>query len=463
MAEAAAPDGVAIGHVRRVNWWRRSAAILPLAAAGALLLLGVSETAYRSAHASLTDLNKRDQVRQQVQRVLRGLLDAETGQRGYLLTERSEYLDPYRSGVKQVNDALTGLASAAHNETAQQNLIQLRQASLEKLSEIDEVLRLHHAGNSSSWQALMNSNIGKEKMDAVRESADAFLASLSAVIEAERADVGRTLLLSRIGIGALSAFSLLAFVMFLRQTAVVDEVRTRLAVEVEAERDRLEAEVASRTAELTELTRHLHSAREDERHHLARELHDELGALLTAAKLDAARLKRSLVGAVPGAEERLAHLGSTLDSGIALKRRIIEDLRPSSLSNLGLEAALEIQAREFSSRVDAEVSTDFEAVDLSDGAQIAVYRLVQESLTNVAKYAHAKQVSVSVKQQGASIVVAVRDDGQGFDTTRTAPSTHGLIGMRYRVEAHGGTLRVHSRPGAGTLIEATLPAPAGKA
>jgi CHASE3 domain sensor protein len=98
-----------------VNWWRRSAAILPLAAAGALLLLGVSETAYRSAHASLTDLNKRDQVRQQVQRVLRGLLDAETGQRGYLLTERSEYLDPYRSGVKQVNDALTGLASAAHN------------------------------------------------------------------------------------------------------------------------------------------------------------------------------------------------------------------------------------------------------------------------------------------------------------------------------------------------------------
>ncbi len=439
---------------------RRSAAILPLAAAGALLLLGVSETAYRSANASLTDLKSLDEARQQVQKVLRGLLDAETGQRGYLLTNQPGYLAPYRTGLQDVNEALLALGPPGEEKAAGAVFVELREASLEKLSEMEEVLRLYDAGNTDSWRAVMATNIGKERMEAVRRSASNFLAEVSASINREGDDIARTLMLSRIGIGALSAFSLLAFVMFLRQTTMVEEVRTRLVVEVEGERARLEAEVERRTAELTDLTRHLHSVREDERHHLARELHDELGALLTAAKLDAARLKRSLAGSVVGAEERLAHLGATLDSGIALKRRIIEDLRPSSLSNLGLKAALEIQAREFSSRVDAEVSTDVEEVALSEGAQIAVYRLVQESLTNVAKYAQARHIGVSVKSLGAHIVVGVRDDGKGFDTRHMTSSTHGLIGMRYRVEAHGGSLRVQSTVGKGTLIEATLPAQA---
>ena len=123
------------------------------------------------------------------------------------------------------------------------------------------------------------------------------------------------------------------------------------------ERDRLEGEVAARTAQLKELAQHLQTMREDERSRLARELHDELGALLTAAKLDVARLKSRLgASATPDAAERLAHLNETLNGGIALKRRIIEDLRPSSLSNLGLVAALEILLREFAAR--SEIAVD---------------------------------------------------------------------------------------------------------
>ena len=121
-------------------------------------------------------------------------------------------------------------------------------------------------------------------------------------------------------------------------------VQKRLAV---AERDRLEIEVRERTAQLTELALHLQTAREDERQRLARDLHDELGALLTSAKLDAARIRSRLAGTAPEALDRLAHLVETLNSSIALGRRIIEDLRPSTLSNLGLVAALDILAREF--------------------------------------------------------------------------------------------------------------------
>jgi len=194
---------------------------------------------------------------------------------------------------------------------------------------------------------------------------------------------------------------------------------------------------------------------------LARELHDELGALLTAAKLDVARLKSRLGATVTAdATERLAHLNETLNGGIALKRRIIEDLRPSSLSNLGLVAALEILLREFAARSEIKVIDDLASVELDAAAQLTVYRLVQEALTNVVKYAKARELVVTLEPiQGGGARIAVKDDGIGFDTDVPRLARHGLIGMRYRVEAEGGTMQLVSSPGAGTLIEATLPAP----
>jgi signal transduction histidine kinase len=191
---------------------------------------------------------------------------------------------------------------------------------------------------------------------------------------------------------------------------------------------------------------------------LARELHDELGALLTAAKLDVARLKSRLgTQSAPEVAQRLQHLTEALNSGIALKRRIIEDLRPSSLSNLGLTASLEILAREFSERSGVEITTGLEPVELDESRQLTVYRLVQESLTNVGKYAEAKQVEISVRNYENHVEVDIRDDGKGFNVTEIRPSTHGLAGMRHRVEAAGGRLMVSSTIGEGTRISAVLP------
>jgi signal transduction histidine kinase len=216
--------------------------------------------------------------------------------------------------------------------------------------------------------------------------------------------------------------------------------------------------VRERTATLAELATHLQEVREEERGHLARELHDELGALLTAAKLDVARLKSRLGPQLsPEVSQRLQHLTDSLNSVIALKRRIIEDLRPSSLANLGLTASLEILAREFSERSGIEVATGVEPVELDESRQLTVYRLVQESLTNVGKYAQAKQVDISVRNYGNHVEVDIKDDGMGFDVSQARPSTHGLAGMRHRVEASGGHLTVVSAPGKGTRISAVLP------
>jgi signal transduction histidine kinase len=245
--------------------------------------------------------------------------------------------------------------------------------------------------------------------------------------------------------------------MYLRQTNALKQVDQRQQEALERERDRLGRLVKERTASLTELATHLQQVREDERGHLARELHDELGSLLTAAKLDVARLKSKLGTDAPDMTQRLQHLTETLNSGIALKRRIIEDLRPSSLSNLGLVASLEILSREFAERSGLNITADLEAVELDPATQLTVYRLVQESLTNVGKYAHAKNVTISVQNFEHHVTVEVQDDGAGFDVATIRPTAHGLAGMRHRVEAAGGRLSIASADNAGTRISAVLP------
>jgi signal transduction histidine kinase len=264
-------------------------------------------------------------------------------------------------------------------------------------------------------------------------------------------------MINRVGVAALSAASLLALFLYLRQSTALDRHQQELKRQVQAERDRLEVEVAQRTAQLVELTDHLQTAREDERNRLARNLHDELGALLTSAKLDAARIRSRLAGAAPEALERLAHLVDTLNSSIALGRRIIEDLRPSTLGNLGLVATLDILTREFAQQSGIEVHCTLAPVKLEATAELVIYRLVQEAITNITKYAKARKVWVTLRSGGGNVEVSVRDDGVGFDTGAKPQSAYGLVGMRYRVEAEGGTLALVSAPGQGTSIRVTLP------
>jgi signal transduction histidine kinase len=265
---------------------------------------------------------------------------------------------------------------------------------------------------------------------------------------------------SRLGVATLSLASLVGLILYLRQSTLLRQRQTELKLLMQADHDRLDEEVTRRTAELSELTQHLLTAREDERARLARDLHDELGALLTAAKLHAARIHSRLGDSAPQAKERLAQLVSTLNSGIALKRRIIEDLRPSALSTLGLVATLEILAREFEDRSGIAVHLDLHPVAVDAPTDLVVYRIVQEALTNVAKHAQARQAWVLLRQHGGSAELTVRDDGIGFDPHLKPGSAHGLAGMRFRVKAARGTLDLRSGSDPGTTIVVRLPATA---
>lgn len=429
-----------------------------LAGAFALSIVLINEGSYFRSVGRLDAVPAMAQARNSIQDLADGMVSAETSQRGYLVTNRKEYRAPYDTALKKINKSLEYLTPYYGSKPDAALILDRLQTSVEtKLSEVALTIRLIDEGRSDAAKEIVMSDIGREQMEIVRKTAAELLEYENRTITQNRQGIYASLLLSRIGVSGLTLLGLLALFMYLRQTFLFTQQQTELQRMLQAERDRLEAEVRERTAQLTQLTQHLQTAREDERNRLARNLHDDLGSLLTSAKLDAARIKSRLATSAPETLDLLAHLVGTLNSGIALGRRIIEDLRPSALSNLGLVATLEILAREFADSTEVQVHCTLASVELNPAAELMVYRLVQEAFTNISKYAKAQQVWLSLGTHQGAVEISVRDDGTGFDTSTKPRSAYGLVGMRFRVEAEGGVLTLASAPGQGTLIRAKLP------
>jgi len=444
-----------------MNWarLRRMAFSLPLALLAVAVLVGANEAGFRRSQQAVEELARSHATRAALDQLLQSMLNAETGQRGYLLTRDERYLRPYEVAIASINANLNTLRETQEAAPEQQDdFARLSQAIARRLSEMELTIKLRRQDNEDAWRFVLSTDVGQEDMEAIRELATSMTARSTQQTVHSTREIRRSLTLSRAGVAVAALVGLLAFYLYLRNGRALRAAHAREQQVLARERDRLEQLVRERTASLSELAHHLQQVREDERAHLARELHDELGALLTAAKLDVARLRPRIDLSSPESVERLEHLSESLNSGIALKRRIIEDLRPSSLSNLGLTTSLEILTREFAERSSMVVDTHLERVHLSESAQLTVYRLVQESLTNIHKHAGARKVVVSLGAYGSHVTVQVRDDGSGFDASNTPSDAHGLLGMRHRVEAEGGRLTVTSTPGEGSLVSAVLPA-----
>lgn len=443
-----------------MNWTklRRMAISLPLAVFAACLMIGISEYGYKRTSQMLTNLTHAYDTRTSVSLLMKEMLDAETGLRGYLLTNEEEYLAPYNEAVKNLNQTLERIRHQVEPSSELMDLfVPLSRSISRKTAEMDLSLRLFREGNADALKFVMFTDIGNKDMASIREFSRKLDALNSQEAAAYQHAVESSLFWARVGVTTVTLFGLLAFYMYLRQNNMLEMLHKREQALQSEERNRLEQLVRERTATLTELANHLQQVREDERGHLARELHDELGALLTAAKLDVARLKSKIEMANPEVADRIKHLTETLNSGIALKRRIVEDLRPSSLANLGLSTSLEILTTEFAQRSGVEIDANLEAVELPDATELTIYRLVQESLTNIGKYAKASRIQVTVHKYPTYVAVQIQDNGQGFDLASIRPNSHGLAGMRHRVEAAGGRLTINSAPGEGTTVSAIIP------
>ncbi len=252
------------------------------------------------------------------------------------------------------------------------------------------------------------------------------------------------------------------------------EVLARVGTHVELRRlqARLEELVQERTAQfrqaetklreselqLQELAGFLQTVREEERTRIARELHDELGQALTALRIDLNWIRPRCAGLEPSVTDRLASAFRLVERTVDALRRISEDLRPGMLDDLGLAAAIEHHVAQFTEHtgIPCALAMNREEFDIDDKLATAVFRLVQEALTNVARHAAAGRVAVRIDDQDGTIRLSVQDDGCGFALPANK-KTFGLLGMRERVKTLKGRLEIDSAPGRGTRIEAWIP------
>ena len=386
------------------------------------------------------------------------IVDAETGQRGYLLSGNPKYLTPYANSTTEINKSLDLLrVSILYDPQKSAIYQQMAQHISRKLAELELTVRMRKDGNEDAWKYVFSTDVGQLEMDSIRQYITQLTEMSEGKIELAKNQIQNTLFISRIGIALFAMTGLLAFYLYVRQNAVLAATSLREKESLQRERDQIESLVKERTANLAKLATHLQNIREDERGDLARAMHDEFGSLLTAAKLDVARLKSLLSSSAPDAEVRFTHLNGILNNIISMTRNIVEDLRPSSLSHLGLRSSLEILAREFEKQSNITMTTDLDNIDISGKSQLTIYRLVQESLTNISKYAKATNVMLSLHHLESYVSVQVRDDGVGFDKAQVDDTHHGLLGMQHRIEALGGKLVITSMPGHGTHIFASIP------
>lgn len=232
-----------------------------------------------------------------------------------------------------------------------------------------------------------------------------------------------------------------------------------------AEHKRLEEALEKSVEELRYLYAHIQSTMEGERTSIAREIHDEVGQMLAALKIDLSLLSKRLSGGKKPAIEKVREMSFLVDDTISKVQRIATELRPGILDDLGIVAALEHAVAEFQQRSGIKCRLNAEPENLVIDPEIAtaVFRIFQEALTNVSRHAEATSVSVSLKRKDDWLVMQLKDNGVGIREEQVSgKQSFGLIGMRERANIAGGQLQIKGIPGKGTTITLSIPLDRGK-
>ncbi len=244
-----------------------------------------------------------------------------------------------------------------------------------------------------------------------------------------------------------------------QRTAVLTRVNLELRSEI-AERQRAEQQLTNSRDELRAFAARLQKVREEERTYIAREIHDELGQVCTAIKMDLALIGNKLTNRQSRLRGKVEAATQLVDGMIVTLRRIASELRPTTLDDLGLQAALESHAQEFESRtgIRCSVTLPQEPLMLDKDRSTAIFRIFQESLTNVARHAHATSVEARFLHEPHRLIFQIVDNGTGFDPeSAKAGKSLGLIGMQERALLLGGEFKTEGKPGARTTVTLTLP------
>ena len=437
--------------------FNRRYVLFPVLVSIALVVVGFTITEARRTETKVLAVTLRE--RQDLMRLLAETiyvaLESESAQRGFLLTGEEKYAMPLETGYRQTTDRIDELMARFARLNPQEVPV-LQSARAEVTSKFDEMNRsvaLLRQGRPVEALQLVKTDLGLQQMHQILEM-------LEGLRDRERARIldgisqwtEATRLNTIINLGG-AVFTI--FVLLLIGLLASRDIRRR-----EVFATQLAQQVDARTAELQDLSEHMSSASEAEKHALARELHDELGGLLVAIRMDLSQIRKRVTAADDAdLRPRWARVDEALAAGVALKQRVIEELRPTLLDNMGLFSALRWLASQRAEQAGMELLMEGldEDFELEAHTAIAVFRTAQEAMANVVKHAQATKLTIRALR-GQNLEISIEDNGRGLpaDAGRRTGS-HGLKQMRFRMHAVGGRLTVENNRPTGTIVRLSVP------
>ena len=458
---SAFPYGMPFAANRRFasTWLRRwlvspvMSAVVVVAVLFSVLMLSTLEVGARRTTTLQQQLASMTDVRLNILQMQQDVQKAMTAQWAYLGTRQPEHLQDMTRSLHQAlaHVALVqgGLTSRPALYEQAEQLGKALQTNLDEMSELAQPAR----GNQAQAEAI-RARTGLALAYILRLNQ-----ALGPVSDQVQADVSMALSKQRINMAVLVGLDLLltcALVIRALRYFHDHEAQRRSLL---SQTVQLEAAMQVRTKELYELSTQLQYQSEKEKSSLARELHDEMGALLTSAKLELNWIQRHHSVDDQQLLARLTQLSNVLDQITHIKRRVIENLHPSLLTHLGLGPALtwHVQQTCDNAGLIHQVQMPDEDVLIDKDISLVLYRVVQEALNNTLRHAQANKVLVALAVTPSGYELKVQDDGIGIVSTRPEQLSHGIAGMRHRVTAMGGCFTVSSQPGQGTCIEVHIP------
>lgn len=448
------PDQVKLQDASRMTIHTHREHVLFAIACAILITLFV--TAYfqvSSAIQSMHTLDKKTEYLDVIDGLLIDLLSAETGVRGYLITGKRNYLQPYSKAVSDFDLYLDRISNTATEVGISEEVLTELALLIERYKRIFAELIVDKLESEN----IDNFNVafGKDIFDQLR----LILLNIKKDLEADTSTYYRESLKrqsrARLAFFALctAAFVLLLWLFSTQQRQA--QLRQKLSDVLARENETLEFQVQRRTKQLTQLAANLTRVNEAEKKRLARELHDDLGASLTAAKMDASWISTQMSEAdLAPIRDKISRLIQSLDSAITLKRRLTSDLLPPLLSELGLHEALRSLAEDLERDGVFAVETSIPEAepDFSPDAKLALFRITQEAFTNIRKYSKATIVKLSIERIDDEYLLQITDNGVGFDPRLVSEESFGLVSMHHRAHMIAAELEVDSQLNKGTSI-----------
>lgn len=401
------------------------------------------------ARVAQREADQFDRVERLTAEIVQLLTDGETGTRGYVLTGRETYLEPYlltlqrlpavRAELRRSLDSLPVLPFHAQ---------QSDEAVAAKLQTMIQIVDTYRSLGRDAALALVESGRGTRSMDRVRAlAANAREVTRLATrnrVQVREATTYRAMWLSVLA-GASASFLLgLAYWRLGRSLAM---------------EQKLSADLAAQETRYREFASNLQKTHEDDRASMARRVHDEIGQNLTAAKIDIVLALRRLDQDPGEQRNRLSRTTELLDQTVQIARNLSMELRPAILDQAGLIAAAEWQVHEFRTRTGIAVTwePEIQKVRTTRDTKLVLFRILQESLTNVARHAKASSVTVRIREVSGVAELSIEDNGIGLDPAVVNKASLGIFGMRERLRTVGGELLLHGAPGQGTRVTARVP------